>query len=192
MASIDSFRLRRDSHNHQPRVKPTSFRVSLKARTLICPAVNTQKCDWWPWGDTVPKKNVFELRYAANNGLIWEVRDRAAEEGGNHNVGGGAVGGGSGLLAGRKRTAGVRAFAQQMLKRPQCLLRANGSLLAGKQASLQLAFNRRTARIQESDKQAALVLHAFSTLRLTRKNQQRRILSRGTFDSATQRYFNIF
>lgn len=49
VACIDSFRPRRDSHNHQPRVKPTSFRVSLKTRTLIRPTVNTPLCDWWPW-----------------------------------------------------------------------------------------------------------------------------------------------
>lgn len=49
MASIDSIWPRRDSHNHQPRVKPTSLRVCLKTRTLICPTVNTRWCDWWPW-----------------------------------------------------------------------------------------------------------------------------------------------
>jgi len=47
--------------------------------------------------------------------------------------------GASGLLARRKRKrkTGVLVFAQLMLKRPQRLLRASGSLLAGKE------FNRR-------------------------------------------------
>lgn len=44
--------------------------------------------------------------------------------------------GGSGLLEGRKRNTGVHVFAQQMLKHPQCLLRASGSGLAGERCSL--------------------------------------------------------
>lgn len=61
-ANIDSFRLRRDSHNLQPRVKPTSLRVSLKTRTLICPIENTQWCDWWPWkAEHSAAKMLFEL-----------------------------------------------------------------------------------------------------------------------------------
>lgn len=43
---------------------------------------------------------------------------------------------GSGLHEGRKRNTGVHAFAQQMLKHPQCLLRASGSVLAGERRSL--------------------------------------------------------
>lgn len=55
------------------------------------------------------------------------------EKGGRKKQGGNVTGGGgSGPLERRKRKTGVQGFAQHMLKRPQCLLRTNGSLLAGK------------------------------------------------------------
>lgn len=138
MASIDSFRPRRDSHNHQPRVKPTSFRVSLKTRTLIRPTVNTQPCDWWPWEtNTLMQRCFLSCAINASNRTKREVEEKSGrrKQGGNENVGG------SGLLERRKRKTGVQDFAQQMLKRPQCLLRANGSLLAGKSGCLQHVFN---------------------------------------------------
>lgn len=64
----------------------------------------------------------------AHNRMKREVN----EKGGRKKQGGNARGGGSGPLERRKRKTGVQGFAQHMLKRPQCLLRANGSLLAGK------------------------------------------------------------
>ncbi len=63
------------------------------------------------------------------------IQSGGKRQGGNENAGG------SGLLERRKRKTGVHNFAQQMLKRPHCLLRANGSLLASKEASLRLKFN---------------------------------------------------
>lgn len=47
MATVDSFRPRRDSHNHQPRVKPTSFRVSLKNKNFDSSHSKCSTCDWW-------------------------------------------------------------------------------------------------------------------------------------------------
>lgn len=74
------------------------------------------------------------------------------------------VRGGSGLLERRKRKTGVRDFAQQMSKHPQCLLRASGSLLAGKQSSLQHVFNCHPVShggvFEKIDKDFALVLTA--------------------------------
>lgn len=77
MAGISSCRPRRDSHNHQSRVKPTSFRVSLKTRTLIFPTVNTQLCDWWPWEkNTLLQRYFLELCYNASNTVKREVQEK--------------------------------------------------------------------------------------------------------------------
>lgn len=135
MASIDSFRPRRDSHNHQPRVKPTSLRVSLKTRTLICPTVNTHWCDWWPWKalcQTACCRDVFFFELASvieqKGKYEREWRKAARWEQARKGRGGEAE---SGPLERRKRKTGVH-FAQQMLKHLHCLLRASGSLHAGK------------------------------------------------------------
>lgn len=59
-----------------------------------------------------------------------EVEEKRVAE--SSGVGARARGGRSGPLERRKRKTGVHCFAQQMLKRPQRLLRANGSLQTGK------------------------------------------------------------
>lgn len=79
-------------------------------------------------GKYAAAERLFELRFAASNRMKkGSIRKSGGKrQGGNENVGC------SGLLERRKRKTGVQDFAQQMLKRPQCLLKANGSLLAGK------------------------------------------------------------
>lgn len=100
-------------------------------------------------------------------------------DGNKHVKGGGEAE--SGPPERRKRNTGVH-FAQQMLKHLRCLLRASGSLHAGKQVPKQRAFNcRPTSRCQVSKLDKSSCFLEVSTLNFQYSNSSSQD-SRGIID----------